>query len=75
MFNLTNSQILDLVNETIAWGANISEMWAGTLNEKIIDRRRSEIMKAVDENDLESAYQMTCDLAQTLDHSEREYND
>lgn len=72
MSNLTNDQLLDLIEETLAWGSDVSERWSGTLHEKIIETQRARIKEAVNKNDLELAYSLVRDLAQTLEVSEKE---
>lgn len=73
MSDLTNEQLLDLTRETLSWGSEVADMWAGTLYEKQIDIQREQVEKSAKENDLDKVRALVYDLAQFLDHAEKEY--
>lgn len=75
METLTDDKLLDFITETIEWSYDISEMWTGTLHEKLIDTQRDQLIKAVGENDMKKAYNYMCDLGQTLDYAEKAFKD
>lgn len=73
MTTMPKDILLDYIDSTLAWASDVSEMWAGTLHEKLIDNQQAQLIKAVDEEDFELAYKKMCDLAQMLDFAEKEY--
>lgn len=73
MSDITNNQLLELVDETLAWAVDVCEMWTGTLYEKIIDQEQARLIKAIDQHDYELAYNLVHNLAQTLEAAEKEY--
>lgn len=70
---MTQDKLLEMIDETIAWASNISELWTGTLHADIIDSQQAQLIKAVDQQDYKKAYNLMCDLAQTLDYAEKVY--
>lgn len=73
MGDLTNTQLLELIDETLAWASDVSEMWTGTLHAELIDQEQAKLINAVEKNDLEYARELVYNLAQTLEHAEKEY--
>lgn len=73
MSHLSNDRLFELVDDTLKWGSDVAEMWAGTQYEKNIDLQQSQILKALEQNDLEKVQKLVYDFAQFLDHAEREY--
>lgn len=73
MPELTNDQLLGLVDSTFSWGDNISEKWTGTAHAEYIDKQKNLIKDSIRMNDLDRVRVLLFDLAQFLDRSEREY--
>lgn len=72
MSNITNTQLLETVDDTLAWASDLSERWIGTTIGKVIDSQQAQLIKAVDEGDYEHAYNLLHHLGQTLDYAEKE---
>jgi hypothetical protein len=72
MSNLTNDQLMDLVDETMRWGSEVSERWTGTLYEKQIDFQQANILKALERNNLDEVRKLVYDLAKYLDVAEED---
>lgn len=73
MSDLTNEGLLNLIDETLAWASKISEMWTGTLYEKLIDSQMAQLTKAVEANDLKDAYTKVHTLIELVGVSEEQY--
>lgn len=73
MEDLTKEQVLDLVDVTLSWGDEVSDLWTGTLYEKQIDMSKEQIEKSVKKDDIEKVRSLVLDLAQFLNEAEREY--
>lgn len=73
MSDLSNTQFLEIVNETLEWGSEVSEMWTGTMYEKQIDRQKEAIKENIRANDLNKVRALVYDLAQFLDNAETAY--
>lgn len=71
---LTEEKLLAVVDETLSWGSELSEMWTGTQFEKLIDLHQSRVVKAVEHKDYKKVEALVGDLAQLLDHAESEYD-
>lgn len=72
---MSEEQILDLVDTTLAWGSEVAEMWAGTQYQEYIDSQQTQVISAVEHKDFEKIRTLVYDLAQTLTQAEKEYND
>lgn len=75
METLTDDKLLEFIDETIAWAVDIADMWTGTLHADLIDSQQAQLIKAVEQGDLKKAYNLMCDLGQTLDYAEKAYRD
>lgn len=70
--NMTG-ELLESVEETVAWAAEVIELWTGTLHAEYIDYQRVQLMRAVDREDYDNVQKLLYDLAETLCYAEREY--
>jgi hypothetical protein len=70
-----NQQILDLIDNTLAWASDMSEQWTGTPYEKVIDGQQAQLIMAVGDNDLNRAHELVHSLARTLEQAERALNE
>jgi len=70
---MTTKKLLGIIDNTIAWASDVSDIWTGTLFEKLIDLQQAQLIKAVEEEDFQRAYTLMCDLGQTLDNAVQAY--
>lgn len=70
---ISDEKLLEIVNETLSWGDEVAEKWAGTLYEKQIDTQKAIVTEAVEHKDFKKIEAVVGDLAQLLDYAEREY--
>lgn len=69
---ITNTQLLETIDITVDWANELSERWLGTTIGKVIDNKVIRLASAVKNNNLERAYEIVHDLAQTLEFAEKE---
>lgn len=55
MQDLETKKLLDQVTNTLHRSSEISELWVGTLRQKILDEQSAQLLDAVHRNDLDSA--------------------
>lgn len=75
MSNITNTQLLEIIDDTLEWASELSEQWTGTMVGRVINSQQAQLIKAVDNGDLELAYSLVHNLGQTLDYAQKENND
>ena len=71
--DITNEQLLDLVDSTMKWATEVSELWTGTLYGKQIDLEKERLFESVRSGDTEQMKTQVTDLAQFLNQAEEEY--
>lgn len=65
-------QLINLVDATISWSAELSEKYTNTLIEGVIDLQQSQVIKAVEQNDIRKIQTSVFVLAETLANIEKE---
>lgn len=75
MAELTDDKLLELTDETLVWGHEVAEMWAGTPYQYMIEKQIDSVEKTLEHSDLKKVRALVYDLAQFLDNAEKEYNE
>lgn len=71
--NLTKEQVQDIVDSTLAWGSEVSELWTGTQYEKQIDLQKSQLLQTVESDNLAAVEDILYSFAHFLHDAEEEY--
>lgn len=73
MSDAANKELLELIDRTLAWASEVSEMWTGTIHASIIDSQMAQLTKAVEVSDMGRAHRLVHILAQSVKNSQEEY--
>lgn len=73
MVDLSDKQLLEIVDELTSWGSKVSELWLGTQYEKQIDMHQAQMVKAVEAKDFKKIQKFVYDFARLLDRAENDY--
>lgn len=73
MSDVIDKKILQVAQETIAWGREVAEIWVGTQYQRQIQDQLQNVNNSIEHEDWAKVRALVSDLARFLDDAEEKY--
>ena len=73
MSDVIDQKILQVAQETVAWGREVAEMWVGTQYQRQINDQLQSVDHSIEHEDWDKVRALVSDLARFLDDADKNY--